>query len=160
MGTEPTLRTNRHSLPRLLLGLSTALGHPLHRLFNASLDLLLVFQLPQLGRDHADHHVLVLGEVLQGIKPAGARGVVLEVEGVDVEFGEQLLGDDVVGARGEVAAADEVAAAEVDAGVEVGGEEGEGLVVELDVGVEELIDGDGIFRVRGVAGAELLGAEV
>lgn len=59
-----------------------------------------------------------------------------------------------------MAAADEVAAAEVDAGVEVGGKLGEGLVVELDVGVEELVDGDGVFGVGGVAGAELFGAEV
>lgn len=59
-----------------------------------------------------------------------------------------------------MAAADEVAAAEVDAGVEVWGELGEGVVVEVDVGVEEGVDGNGVFGVGGVAGAELFGAEV
>jgi hypothetical protein len=61
--------------------------------------------LRELGADDADDDVLVLGEVLEGLEAAGALGVVFEVEGVDGEGLEELLGDDVVGAFGEVAAA-------------------------------------------------------
>ena len=98
--------------------------------------------------------------MLQRLEAARPVGVVLEVERRDVEVLKELLGDDVVGALGEVAAADEVAAAEVDAGVQVRGEAGEGVVVEGDVGVEEGLYGAGVGGVGGPAVAELLGAEV
>lgn len=160
MRTEAALGADHDSLQRLLPALSGALGDPACSLLHPPLHLLLALQLPQLGAHHTQNDILVLGKVLQGLEAAGARGVVLEVEGVDVEFLEKLLGDHVVGARGKVAAADEVAAAEVDTGVEVGGEEGEGVVVELDVGVEEGVDGDGVIGVGSVTGAELFGAEV
>lgn len=106
MGTKPTLRAHTNPLERLLGRLTTPLGHPLGGAQHALLHLLLVLELRELGADDADDDVLVLGEVLQGLEAAGALGVVFEVEGVDVEGLEELLGDDVVGALGEVAAAD------------------------------------------------------
>lgn len=98
MRTEATLGADRHPLERLLPGLTRSLRNPAHSLLHPSLQLLLAFQLPQLRAHNTQNDVLVLGKVLQGLETAGALGVVLEVEGVDVELGEKLLGDDVVGA--------------------------------------------------------------
>ena len=106
MRTEATLRTHTNPLERLLDRLPTALGHPLRRAQDALLHFLLVLELRELGADNADDDVLVLGEVLQGLEATGAGGVVFEVEGVDSKVLEELLGDDVVGALGEVASAD------------------------------------------------------
>src|SRR5687767_5558653 len=106
MRTKPTLRAHTNPLERLLRSLTTALSHPLRRADHPLLHVLLVLQLRELSADDADDDVLVLGEVLEGLKTAGALGVVFEVEGVDVEGLEELLGNDVVGALGEVAATD------------------------------------------------------
>lgn len=96
MRAEAALRAHAHPLERLLRRLAAALGHPLGRAQHALLHLLLVLELWQLGADNADNDVLALGQVLQGLEPAGALGVVLEVEGVDIQRLEELLGNDVV----------------------------------------------------------------
>jgi len=57
--------------------------------------------------------MLIPRQTLQRLEAAGARGVVLEILGVDVELLEHLLRDAVVAAFAEVAAVDEVSAADV-----------------------------------------------
>lgn len=160
MSTEPALRAHGNPLERLLLSLALTLGDPIRGAQYTLLHLLLVLQLGQLCADYSNDDILVRWEVLKGLKTSSALGVVLEVEGVDVEVAEELLGDDVVLALGEVAAADKVASAEVDARVHVGGQLGEAVVVELDVGVQKVIDGADVVSVSGPAVAELLAAEV
>jgi hypothetical protein len=59
-----------------------------------------------------------------------------------------------------VAAADEVTAAQVDARVEVGGQLADGVVVQLDVGVQEVVYGAVVVLVLLPALAELFRAEV
>lgn len=108
MGAETTLRAEGHALEGFLLALAASRSDELGSLVDALLDLLLVLELAELGADGADDDVLVLGEELEGLEAAGAGGVVLEVKGVDLEVGEELLGDDVVSTLGEVAAADEL----------------------------------------------------
>lgn len=105
MGAEAALGAHIHSLESLLTSLASSLGHPLGGREDALLHLLLVLELGQLGADDADDDVLVLGEVLQGLEAARPLVVILQVEGVDVQVLEQLLGDDVVRSLGEVAAA-------------------------------------------------------
>jgi hypothetical protein len=83
--------------------------------------------------------------------------VVFQIVGVDVQVLEELSGDGVVAAFGEVARADEVAAAEVDADVEVRGAGAEAFIVEGDVGVQE---GSGVFVVVFEAFEHFLGAEI
>ena len=80
-----------------------------------------------------------------------------DVVGRDVQVAEQLCGDGVVAAFGEVARADEVAAAEVHADVHVGRGAGEAVVVEGDVGVEEC---GGVFVVVAETCEHLLRAEI
>lgn len=112
MGAETALRGNADALERLLLGLAAALGDELSRLVHASLHLLLVLEGRHLGADDTNDHVLVLREELQGLEATRALGVVLKVEGVDVEVLEKLLRDDVVGTLGKMASANEVSTAQ------------------------------------------------
>lgn len=160
MGREAALGADADTLEGLLAGLAAALGDEVGGLVEALLGGLLVLELAELGADGADDDVLVLGQVLEGLEAAGALRVVLEVEGVDGEVLEQLLGDDVVGALGKVPPADEVAAAQVDARVEVGRQLADRVVVQLDVGVQQVVDGAVVVLVLGPALAELFGAEV
>ena len=160
MGAESTLRAHCDPLQSFLLSLTRTLGDPIRSAQNTLLHLLLILQLGQLCADNTDDNVLVGGEVLKGLEASGALSVVLEVEGVDVEIAEQLLGDDVVLALGEVTAADKVASAEVDARVHVGGQLGETVVVELDVSVQQVVDGADVVGVGSPTVAELLAAEV
>jgi hypothetical protein len=44
--------------------------------------------------------------------------------------------------------------------VEIGGELADAVVVQLDVGVEQVVDGADVVRVCGPALAELVGAEI
>lgn len=160
MRAESALWADSNLLERVLLALTRALGHELGSLVDALLHLLLVLQLAELGGDDTDDNVLVLGQELEGLEATGTLRVVLEVERVDVEIGKELLGDDVVGALGEVTAADEVAAAQVDTGVHVRRDLADGVVVQLDVGVEQIIDCPDVVLVIGPALAELLRAKV
>ena len=59
-----------------------------------------------------------------------------------------------------MAATDEVAAAQMDASVEVGGKLADAVVVEGDVGAEEVVDRANVVRVLGPALTELVGAKV
>jgi len=158
--SKPTLRANATLLQRLLnrdpITLSNELGSLIHPLFH----LLLVLELRELGGHDAQNDVLVAGQFFEGLEASRAGGVVLEVVGIDVELLEELGGDTVVAALGEVARADEVAAADVDADVEVGGALGEGVVVQLDVLVEELFGGLVVQGVFLPALEHLVGAEV
>jgi hypothetical protein len=160
MSAKATLRADADALQRLLTRLTTARGNKVRRLVDPLLHRLLILQLAELGANHTDHDVLVLGQKLERLEAAGALGVVLKVKSVDVEVLEQLLGNDVVRALGEVAAADEVAAAQVDTRVHVGGDLAETVIVQLDVCVEEVIDGADVILVLLPALAEGLGAEV
>jgi len=110
VGAETALRAEANALQGLLLRSAASRRDELGGLVDPLLDLLLVLQVAQLGADGSDDDVLVLGEELEGLETAGTGGVVLEVEGVDLEVGEELLGDDVVSALGEVAASDKLRA--------------------------------------------------
>lgn len=160
MGAESTLRAYSNPLQSLLLSFTRSLGDPIRSVQHTLLHLLLILQLGQLCADNSDDNVLVGGEVLKRLEASGALSVVLEVEGVDVEVAEELLGDDVVLAFSKVTAADKVASAEVDTRVHVGGQLGEAVVVELDVGVQKVVDGADVVGVSGPAVAELLATEV
>ena len=98
--------------------------------------------------------------MFQRLEAAGARRVVLEVVGVDVELLEELRRDAVVAAFGEVPAADKVAAAEVHANMQVSGPLRDAAVVEVDVLIEKLVGGFGVGFVGGPAGEHLFGAEI
>ena len=93
--------------------------------------------------------VRVRADVAQRGEVAGALVVVLEEVGVDVELGEQHLGDGLVAALGEPRAA-VVAAAQVDGDGEVVGAAGDRRVDQLGVGVGE---GVGIVAALDGAGA-------
>lgn len=160
MCAEAALRAHGDLFERLLCGLTGALSNELGSFVDALLHLLLVLQLAELGGDDSDNNVLILGQEFQGFETTGTLSIVLEVKSVDVQACEELLGDNVVGALGEVAATNEVAAAQVNTGVHVSGNLADGVVVQLDVCVEQLVDGSDIVLVFGPALAELLGAEV
>lgn len=160
MSTKSTLRAHSNPLQRLLLSLTRSLSDPIRSAQNSLLHLLLILQLRQLCANHTNDNVLVGGEVLERLEASGALSVVLEVESVDVEVAEEFLGDDVVFSFGKVTAADKVASAEVDACVHVGGKLGETVVVELDVGVQKVIDCADVVGVGGPTVAELLATEV
>lgn len=133
---KPTLRANTNLLQSLLSSDTVALGDELSGLVHPLLHLLLVLQLGELAGHHSQDHVLVFGELLERLEASSARGVVLEVVGVDVEFLKELGGNAVVATLGEMTAANEVAATDVDADVEVGRALGKGIVVQLDVLLE------------------------
>ena len=66
---------------------------------------------PRLGRDQAEHELLVaLGEIAQRLEAAGAVAVVFQEIAVEIGVREQMLGDVVVAARGDEGGA-EIAAA-------------------------------------------------
>lgn len=157
---ETTLGANTNLVESLLDGDVVALGNDLGSVDDAGLHLFLVFHGGELGGDNAQDDVLVGGEVLEGLEAAGALGVVLQVVGVHVQLLEQLDGDAVVTTLGEVTAADEVTAAQVDTNVHVLGETDEGVVVQLDVLLEHVVGGVDVQRVLLEASKELLRAEV
>jgi hypothetical protein len=136
------------------------LGDDLGRINNTLLHLLLVLHGSELAGHNAENDLLVRGQVLEGLEAAGALGVVLKVVSVHVELLEQLDGDAVVSALGKVAAANEIAAAQVHANVHVLGQADEAVVVQLDVLLEHVIGGVDVEGVLLEAVQELLGAEV
>jgi hypothetical protein len=85
-------------------------GNVLARLVDPAPQRVLVLQCAPLGRDQPEHDLLARGHEPQRGKGARAGVVELEEEPVDIQAGEQRLGDEVVAALGrprglEVAAA-------------------------------------------------------
>lgn len=158
--SETTLRADTDLVKGLLEGDVVTLSDELSGINNALLHLLLVLHGGELASDDAENHVLVAGEVLEGLEATGALGVILQVIGVDVELLEQLDGDAVVSTLGEVAAADEVAAAQVHANVHVLGQTDETVVVLLDVLLEHVVGAVHVERILLEAAQELLRAEI
>lgn len=78
-------------------------------------------------------------QVEQGLEATGARRVVFKVVGGDVELLEELDGDAVVAAFGEVPGAHEVSSADVKANVHLLGMLGDAVVVRLDIGIQKLV---------------------
>lgn len=144
MTREPTLRAHPQPPQRIPSTLTIPPRHKVRSLIHPPLHLIQILQFRKLARDDAEDHILVLRQALQRLKASGSGRVVLEVVRVHVEIPEELLGDAVVAAFGEVTAVDEVAAAEVDADVHVGGAVGDAVVVESDVVVEGLVCGSGV----------------
>lgn len=160
VGAEAALGADADPLEGLLAGLPGPLRDEVGGLVDLGLGGLLVLELAQFRADATHDDVLVPGEELERFEPSGPLGVVFQVEGVDVEVLEQPLGDDVVGTLGEVSAPDEVAPAQVDARVEVGGQAGDGVVVQLDVGVQKLVDRPDVVLVLLPTLAEGVGTEI
>lgn len=79
MASEATLRRNGQPLQRLLPTLLAAFSDVVGGFVDAVDHLLLVLELGKFGGHDADDDVLVVGEVLEGLEAAGARGVVFEV---------------------------------------------------------------------------------
>lgn len=154
---EAALGADAHALERLLAGLARALGHVIGSLVDALLHLAQVLELGELAGDDSHDDVLVGGQLGQWLEAAGAVRVVLEEVGVDVDLLEELGGDAVVAALGEVARVGKVATAQVQTDVQVGGPLGEAVVVQLDVAVKE---GVGVLVVVLEPLEHLLGAEV
>src|SRR5437763_13609662 len=89
---EAALRREAHVLER----------HVLRGLIDTALEMVLALELRQLGADEAEHDFLALRHEAQRLEAAGALGVVLEEETIDVQAGEHALGDEVgVGAARE-----------------------------------------------------------
>lgn len=158
--SKPALRANTTLLQRLLNRNPITLSNELSSLIHPLLHRLLVLELRELRGHDAQNDVLVTGQFLEGLEAASTLGIVLKVVGVDVELLEELGGDAVIAALGEVARADKVAAADVNADVEVSGALGERVVVQLDVLVEELVGGLVVQGVFFPALEHLVGAEV
>ena len=135
VGAEPTLWADSNPLQSLLTRLTASLRDEVGRLEYPLLDLVLVLQFAELGADGTDDDILILGEELERLEATRTGRIVLKIESVHLEVGEELLGDDVVCTLGEVAATNEVAAAQMDACVEVCGQLADAVVVEANVGV-------------------------
>lgn len=160
MRSKATLRADTNLVKGSLEGSVVTLGDELGRIDDTLLHLLLVLHGGELAGHNAEDDVLVRGKVLEGLEAAGALGVVLEVVGVHVEFLEQLDGNAIVATLGEVAAADEVAAAQVNTDVHVLGQTDEAVIVLLNILLEHIVGGVDIQGVLLEAAQELLGAEV
>lgn len=160
VGSESTLGADADLVQGSLEGDVVALGDDLGGVDDTSLHLLLVLHGGELGGDNTQDDVLVGGEVLEGLEATGTLGVVLEVVGVHVKLLEELDGDAVVATLGEVTAADEVTAAQVDTDVHILGNADEAVVVQLDVLLEQLVGSVDVQGVSLEAVEELLGAEV
>src|SRR5581483_7113826 len=88
-GGKPALRAKRQALERNEPG----------GFVDAAGELVRILQLWRLGGDEAEHHHLRGRQEAQRLESARARGiVVLEQEAIDLEAGEQLLGDGIVAA--------------------------------------------------------------
>lgn len=158
--SKATLRADTDLVEGGFEGDIVALGDELGRINNALLRLLLVLHRGELAGDDAENDVLVRGQVLEGLEAAGALRVVLEVVRVYIELLEQLDGDTVVAALGEVAASNEIAAAQVHADVHVRWQADETVVVQLDVLLEHVVSSVHVEGVRLEAVQELFRAEI
>jgi hypothetical protein len=74
-----------------------------------------------LGRDDAKYNILAQWQVLEGLETTGSGSIVFEVKGVYFQVGEEMTGDSVVCAFGEVSSTDVVAPTEMNAEVHVVG---------------------------------------
>jgi len=160
MGAETALRAERNSLERFLARLATALGHKVSGLVNALLHLLLILELAELSANSTNDNMFVLGQKLEGLEAPGTCRVILEVEGVDLQLGKELLCNDVVGTLGKMASTNEVATAQVYTSVEISRELADGIVVEGNVGIQEIVDSADVVRIFGPPLSELVGAKV
>jgi len=157
---KATLRADTNLVERRIQRDVVTLSNDLGSVDNALLHLLLILHGGKLAGDDTQDDVLVGGEVLERLEATGTLGVVLEVVGVHVQLLEELDGDAVVAALGEVAAANEVAAAQVHSDVHVGGQVDEAVVVQLDVLLEHGVCAVHVCGVFLEAVQELLRAEV
>lgn len=133
MTRKATLWADASPLQRLFPSFTVSLCHDISRCVDPLLQLLLIFQLWELARDHTQNDILVLRQVCEWLEATSARRIILKVVCMDIHALEQLCRDSVVAAFAEMARVDEVAAAEVHADVHVGGDLRDALVVELDV---------------------------
>lgn len=137
MTGKATLRTHPDPLQCPVPGLSGPLGHKVRCLQHPLPQIPEVLQLRELTRDDTQDDILVGRELLEGLEAAGTVGIVLKEVRVDVDLVEQLGGDPVVATLAEVTAVCKVAAAEVDAHVQVVGTLGDTVIVQSDIAVKE-----------------------
>ena len=111
-------------------------------LVDAALDVVLLFERPELGADEAEHHDLVaFGQEPQRLEAAGALGVVFEEIAVVIAARKQALRHRLVAARRDPGRA-EIAAADMGGDGHVGGLARERLVDDGGVGFLQVIDID------------------
>lgn len=134
---KSTLRTHPDPPQRLLPRLARAGSDKVGRLKNPLAHLVEVLELGELARNDAQHDVLVRRQLLERLEAARTLRVVLEKVRVDVDLVEELAGDAVVAAFAKVPAVGKVAAAEVQADVEIVWAALEAVVVELNVAVQQ-----------------------
>jgi len=96
----------------------------------------------------------------QGFKSTRTLGVVFQIEGVDIEILEQSARNDVVRSLRKMPPTDEISSAQMDARVHVMWALGYRVVVEIDVGIEEVIDRADVVGILCPAFSELLRAEI
>lgn len=92
MAGKSALRADTNALESFFSALAVALGNKVGGLVHPVDHFLLVLELGELGGDHTEDYVLVLGEVLQGLEAAGTGSVVFEVVGVDVQVLREVSG--------------------------------------------------------------------
>lgn len=129
MRSKPTLRTNPNASQGSLKWSIISLGDNPGGVDDSPLHLLLILHRREFAGNHAQNDILVWWKVLQWLEAAGALGVVLEIVRVDIQFLEQLHGNAIVPALGEVATPDEVSATQVHAHVHVFWKTDEAVVV-------------------------------
>jgi len=157
---KSTLWADAQSLQRLLPRLPGSLSYNICGLEHPLLHLLFVLQLRELTCDDTKNDVLIGWEMQQRLEVTGPRGVVLEVVGLHIKVLEDLGGDAVVAAFGEVTGAHEVTAADVETEVHLRGVFRDAGVVSVDVDVKEIIERAVVGGVLLPSFDHLLGAEV
>ena len=160
VGSKSTLGADTDLVKSSIKRDVVTLGDELGSINDTILHLLLILELGELASDDTQDDILVDGKEFEGLKATRARSVVLKVVGVHVQLLEKLDSDTVIATLGEVTAADEVTAAQVNTDVHISGKFGEAVVVLLDVLLEHVIGGVHVQRVLLEAVKELLGAEV
>src|SRR5262245_11303524 len=121
-------------------------------LVDPALDLILAFQHRRLRADQTQHHGLALRQVAQRRELAGARGIELQKDHVDVGLVEQPLGDRLVAAFRHPGAL-EVAAAHVHADRHPGRPAGDRVVQQPDIARGKRV---GVLAALLDAGADML----
>lgn len=99
---KAALRTDADALQSLLTGLTGAFCDKVGSGVDSVNHSLFVLELWEFRSHDSQYDSLVLGERLEWLEATGTRGVVLKIEGVDVQFVEQLRGYDVVCPLSEV----------------------------------------------------------
>lgn len=111
MGSKTTLRANTNLVKCSIERDVVPLSNELSSINDPLLHLLLVLKFGELASDNTQNDILVGGQELERLETTGTGGIVLEVVGVDIQLLEELDGDTIIAALGEVAAADKVTAA-------------------------------------------------